>query len=167
MSEHHEENFRQSMRRLAATVCLISCRHEGVRFGITVTSVTSLCFKPLSILACINNGTSIIGPLLAEGRYCINVLQRSQVELSKRFAGGVPADQRFLVGNWAETDDGIPYLPEAQANLFCTVDQTVAYSTHQIVIGRAMAAAFAETVAPLIYQNGDYAAAAPLLLDAA
>lgn len=163
MSEQHDENFRQSMRRLAATVCLVSCQHQGARFGITVTSVTSLCFKPLSILVCINSGTSIIAPLLAEGHYCINLLQKSQVELSKRFSGGVPADQRFLVGNWAETADGVPYLPEAQANLFCEVDQTIAYSTHHIVIGRATAAAFAETVAPLIYQNGDYVAGAPLM----
>ncbi|EJK88143.1 MULTISPECIES: flavin reductase family protein [Rhizobium] len=165
MSDQHEENFRQSMRRLAATVCVISCRHEGVRFGITVTSVTSLCFKPLSILACINNGTSIIHPLLAEGRYCINVLQKSQVEISKRFSGGVPPSERFLVGGWAEDAQGIPYLPDAQANLFCEVDQTVAYSTHQIVIGRAIASGFAERVDPLIYQNGGYVACAPLLLN--
>jgi flavin reductase (DIM6/NTAB) family NADH-FMN oxidoreductase RutF len=164
MSDQNEENFRQSMRRLAATVCVISCQHEGVRYGITVTSVTSLCFKPLSILVCINKGTSIINPLLAQGRYCINVLQKSQVEISKRFSGGVPAAERFLVGGWSANAEGVPYLPDAQANLFCEVDQTVAYSTHQIVIGRATAAAFAECVDPLIYQNGGYVACAPLLL---
>jgi len=167
MSEQHEENFRQSMRRLAATVCVLSCEHQGVRFGITVTSVTSLSFEPLSILACINKGSSIVGPLLEEGRYCINVLKKSQVDISKRFSGGVPASERFLVGNWTANAEGIPYLPDAQANLFCEVDQTVGYSTHQIVIGRATAACFAEQVAPLIYQNGAYAASGPLLLNAA
>jgi len=48
------EHFRQSMRRVASTVSVITCTHEGRRYGITVTSVTALSFAPISILACIN-----------------------------------------------------------------------------------------------------------------
>lgn len=163
MLDQNEENFRQSMRRLAATVCVISCQNEGVRYGITVTSVTSLCFSPLSILACINQKASIIGPLRKESRYCINLLQASQVDISKRFSGGVPADERFLVGNWAMKGD-VPYLADAQANLFCEIDQAYSYSTHSIIIGCVTASRFATEVAPLIYQDGNYAVSAPIAL---
>ena len=161
MRDQDEDDFRQSMRRLAATVCVISCQHEGVRFGITVTSVTSLCFSPLSILACINQNASISAPLHAAGRYCINLLQSSQVNISKRFSGGVPASERFLAGNW-QSKEGVPYLADAQANLFCEIDQAYRYSTHDIVIGRVLSSRFAAEVMPLIYQDGNFAVGAPI-----
>ncbi|MCX8997461.1 flavin reductase family protein [Rhizobiaceae bacterium BDR2-2] len=163
MRDQDEEDFRQSMRRLAATVCVISCQHQGVRYGMTVTSVTSLCFSPLSILACINRKASIIAPLRREGHYCINVLKTSQADISRRFSGTVPADERFLTGDWA-LRDGMPYLSDAQANLFCEIDRAFGYATHDIVIGRVTASLFAAEVAPLIYRDGDYAASAPIAL---
>ncbi|RFB76544.1 flavin reductase family protein [Methylovirgula sp. 4M-Z18] len=166
MLDQNQEDFRQSMRRLAATVCVISCQNEGVRYGITVTSVTSLCFSPLSILACINQKASISDPLRKERRYCINLLQASQVDISKRFSGGVPAEERFLVGNWA-LRNGMPYLSDAQANLFCEVDHAYCYSTHDIIVGRVIASRFASQVAPLIYQDGAYAVGAPLAFQSA
>ena len=167
MSDLQEENFRQSMRRLAATVCIISCERGGVRSGITLTSVTSLCFDPLSILACVNKTSSVIGPLLDRGAYCINVLQKSQVDISKRFSSRVPTSERFDLGNWASGPSGIPYLCGAQANLFCEIDQSLAYATHQILIGRVISANFIEKVDPLIYQDGRYAGCEPLALSEA
>jgi len=160
------EHFRQSMRRVASTVCVISCRHEGRRYGITVTSVTPLSFAPISILACVNRRSSISVPLKEEGRYCVNVLRASQSEISNSFSGGLPAENRFDIGEWAEKD-GIPYLPNAQANLFCEMDQTVSYATHDIVIGRVTEVSFASDVDPLIYQNGAYALTSPIVLQKA
>jgi len=160
------EHFRQSMRRVASTVCVISCRHEGRRYGITVTSVTPLSFAPISILACVNRKSSISVPLKDEGRYCINVLRASQAEISNSFSGGLPVESRFDIGEWAEKE-GIPYLSNAQANLFCEMDQTVSYATHDIVIGRVNEVAFASDVAPLIYQDGAYALTSPIVLQKA
>ncbi|KUM27499.1 flavin reductase [Mesorhizobium loti] len=157
------EHFRQSMRRVASTVCVISCRHDGCRYGITVTSVTPLSFAPISILACVNRNSSISVPLKEEGRYCINVLRASQADISHSFSGGRPAERRFDIGEWSEKD-GIPYLQSAQANLFCQMDQVVSYATHDIIIGQVAAVAFAPDVDPLIYQNGAYALTSPMAL---
>lgn len=164
--DQRTEHFRQSMRRLASTVCVISCKSGGVRYGITVTSVTPLSFSPISILACVNKSASISSPLKDEGRYCINVLRASQADVSNSFSGGLPLQERFDVGDWAEID-GIPYLPDAQASLFCEVEQAISYATHDIIIGGVKAAHFAPDIAPLIYQNGSYAVAAPLALQKA
>lgn len=167
MHDQDLENFRQSMRRLAATVCIISCQQDGVRYGITVTSVTSLCMEPLSILACINQSASIRPHLRGVGRYCVNLLRQNQVDISKRFSGAVPADERFLLGDWRASEDGVPYLADAQANIFCEIDQAFSYSTHDIIVGRVQSSRFNTEVAPLIYQDGKYAAGAPLALPAA
>lgn len=167
MYDHDLENFRQSMRRLAATVCIISCQRNGIRYGITVTSVTSLCMEPLSILSCINQSASIRPHLRDVGRYCVNLLRQNQADISKRFSGAVPADERFLVGDWRESEDGVPYLADAQANIFCEIDQAFAYSTHDILVGRVQRSRFNPEVAPLLYQDGKYATGAPLVLPTA
>lgn len=164
--DQRTEHFRQSMRRLASTVCVISCKRGGMRYGITVTSVTPLSFSPISILACVNKSASISAPLKDEGRYCINVLSASQAEVSNSFSGALPLNERFDVGGWAEMD-GIPYLSDAQASLFCEIDQIISYATHDIIIGRVLAAPFAPDIAPLVYQNGSYAVTAPLALQKA
>lgn len=166
MRDQDEENFRQSMRRLAATVCVISCQYEGVRHGITVTSVTSLCFSPLSILACINRKASILLPLQEVRRYCVNLLHASQVDISRRFSGGVPSSERFRDGRW-EMEEGIPYLADAQANLFCEIDQAYGYSTHEIIVGRVYTSRFTDDVSPLIYRDGLYAVSSPIPLSTA
>lgn len=159
--DQRRECFRQSMRRLASTVCVISCKRGSTRFGITVTSVTPLSFSPMSILTCINKSATISDPLKDEGRYCINVLRSAQLDISNSFSGGLPLEKRFDVGGWSERD-GVPYLPDAQATLFCEIDQAIAYATHDIIIGRVSEASFAPDIEPLIYQNGSYALTAPI-----
>ncbi len=160
------ESFRQSMRRLASTVSIITCQRAGVRYGMTVTSVASLSFSPLSLLVCLNHKASMAEPLLMEGRFCVNLLRRSQMSVSKSFSGAVPPADRFSQGSWAERD-GIPYLCDAQANLFCELDGTYDYATHHIVVGRVVDSAFYSSVEPLIYQDGEYAFSSPLKLQGA
>lgn len=159
--DQNTERFRQSMRRLAAAVSIVSCKRNGARFGMTVTSVTALSFSPLSILVCINRAAAISTPLKSAGHYCINVLQSDHAEVSKSFSGGLLHEERFSAGAWAEAN-GVPYLLDAQASLFCQVDQIIPYGTHDIVIGHVSDVHFAPTISPLIYQNGAYATTAPL-----
>lgn len=167
MPTQQQDDFRQCMRRLAATVSIISCAHQGRRHGITITSVTSLSFEPLSILCCINRGASISEPLKLAGRFCVNLLDKSQIDISKAFSGAAKPEERFSNGNWAMSADGVPYLEGAQANLFCDLDQSLGYATHDIVIGRVAATKFTADVAPLLYQNGAYSAGYPIPASAA
>lgn len=152
-----QETFKQSMRRLASTVSVVTCLSEGKRHGIAATAVTSLCADPPSVLLCINQSASIAEPLIKEGTFCVNLLSRHQTEVSTAFGGKLKGQERFNLGQWAENPDGIPYLADAQANLFCTLDGLMTYGTHKIIIGRVVNGTFAEEVCPLIYQDGGYA----------
>ena len=55
----------------------------------------------------------------------------------------------------------MPYLSDAQANLFCRKEQEVDYGSHTIFIGRVLKAMTREDISPLIYCDGRYAAVAP------
>jgi flavin reductase len=56
MSESPElsRNFREAMRRLAATVNVVTARSGERCFGMTATAVTSLSMDPVSALVCVN-----------------------------------------------------------------------------------------------------------------
>jgi flavin reductase len=157
-----QELFRQSMRRFATTVSVITCASNGVRYGITATAVTSLCAEPASVLVCINSGTSVAIPLLREGEFCVNLLQSSHVDVSQMFGGKAKGEERFRHGTWELSEGGIPYLVGAQANMFCKVDGVMPYGTHKIIIGRVASGQFASEITPLIYQDGAYACLVPL-----
>jgi len=158
-----KEMFRQSMRRLASTVSVITCASGDRWYGITATAVTSLCAEPASVLVCINQSSSIISPLLSERAFYVNLLNSSHVDISQNFGGRVKGNERFHEGIWKAGERGMPYLCDAQANLFCRVDGDLTYGTHKIIIGRVEGGRFATEVKPLIYQNGGYAATSRIL----
>lgn len=157
-----QERFKQSMRRLAASVSVITCAHEGQWHGLTATAVTSLCAEPASIITCINASSSVMPALNASQHFYVNLLCSEHVAISSSFGGRLKGAERFNEGIWALGEQGIPYLEDAQANLFCQVEKAVAYGTHLVLIGRVLEVRYAEQVTPLIYQNGLYVGTAPL-----
>ena len=151
-----QDMFRHSMRRHATTVSVVTCASGGVRHGMTATAVSALCMEPASLLVCINAQASFLAPLLAERAFCVNFLRSSQAHISHLFGGEAKAEARFAKGLWHADTAGIPYLADAQASIFCQVDEVVPYGTHKIIIGRVERGQFAADFEPLIYQNGTY-----------
>ena len=61
---------------------------------------------------------------------------------------------RFQNDFWDVSD--IPFIKDAQANIFCKVDETFAYHTHKIVIGSVTHSQSADTFNTLMYADGGY-----------
>jgi flavin reductase (DIM6/NTAB) family NADH-FMN oxidoreductase RutF len=149
-------NFRKAMRRLTSAVSVISTMHDGMRHGITVTSVTSVSMTPPSLLVCINRNARFHHPLVRAGRFCVNILHAHQIDIADAFSGRTGDGDRFLTGEWASDDEDMPYLIPAQASIFCETDALSSYGTHTIVIGKVRHVAVRGQVAPLLYQDGQY-----------
>lgn len=149
-------SFRKAMRRLTSAVSVISVTHDGVRYGITVTSVTSVSITPPSLLFCVNRAASLHDPVIRSGRFCVNILHAHQIDIADAFSGRARDGERFLCGEWASDDEDVPYLIPAQANIFCEADAISSYGTHSIVIGKVRHVAVRGQVAPLLYQDGQY-----------
>jgi flavin reductase (DIM6/NTAB) family NADH-FMN oxidoreductase RutF len=148
-------DFKRAMRRLAATVTIITTADvNGNRYGMTATAVNSLAMDPPSLLICVNHSASIHAPLLGRGRFCVNVLTTEHEELVAAFSGKLKGDARFQSGDWRAEEGGLPYLADAQCNLFCEIDSVVPYATHSIVIGRVVAVRVEEGIRPLIFADG-------------
>lgn len=152
-----DTDFRLAMRRLATTVSIVTCADETGRHGMTATAVTSVCSEPPTILVCINSEARLYSKVNDQKRFCVNLLKTSQAALSQRFGSKRHEHDRFAVGHWAELD-GLPYLKDAQANLFCSIQQVVQVGSHGVFIAMIDRINVAHEVQPLIYQNGKYAA---------
>jgi flavin reductase (DIM6/NTAB) family NADH-FMN oxidoreductase RutF len=156
-----ETAFRAAMRRFAATVTIITaCDHER-HHGMTATAVTSVSMEPPSLIICLNQKTLLHDIMFRARRFCVNVLHRDQVELSTAFSGGVPAEKRFELGCWVRTEDGLPYLADAQANLFCRKAAALPYGTHTVFVGQVEDVGVRDLIAPLVYQDAGYCVTAP------
>lgn len=151
--------FRSAMRRLTATVTIITTCVDGRRHGMTATAVTSLCADPPSLLVCVNQASLLHEMLQSADGFCVNVLHRDHIEQSQAFSGRMHGDERFAIGRWASDDLGIPYLADAQANLFCAKSAVIAHGTHSIVIGAVTRVELRDDIAPLLYQNAEYVSA--------
>jgi flavin reductase len=158
-------SFRAAMRRFATTVSIVTCAHGGSRFGMSATAITSLSAEPPSLLVCVNKSAATHRVMSRGGRFCVNVLRSVHSGLSQAFSGKLKGEERFRLGNWDQTDDGLPFLKDAQANLFCEIVRVVDHETHTIFIARVYCARAQENVDPLLYQDGKYAVALPVSHD--
>ena len=78
-----QEDFRLAMRRYIYSVSIMSNKDEkGDTNAITVSSVTSISMEPPSLLICINKSSRIHDTLKVGSQFCINLLNKHQIELS-------------------------------------------------------------------------------------
>jgi flavin reductase len=161
MSEDDLQNaFRMAMRRVAATVAIVSANIGAERHGTTATSVTSISMDPPSVLVCFNQSSRLHGFLREQDRFCVNVLHTSNLDVAKVFSGQATAGERFASGDWRTDAEGLPYLFDAQANLFCRKEHEVTYGSHTIFIGRVIQALTRDEISPLLYSDGHYSSVA-------
>ena len=154
-------SFRNAMRRLAATVSIVTCVDGDGWHGMTATAITSVSIDPPAILVCVNAATSFHRHLSSSENFCVNLLGSPHVQISQDFGGKLKGTERFARGNWRLARE-LPCLIDAQANLFCKTEARTHFGTHGIFIGSVEEARFSEVAAPLVYQDGHYVTTSPL-----
>lgn len=143
LSQQIGSDFREAMRRLAASVTIITSRDlDGTPHGMVASSVISVSMEPPSMLIAVNRNAGLHPVLLRSKSFCINLLSESQSDLLKPFSTTALRDQRFQSDSWRDAfeADGerLPWLPDATASIECEVDLVTEYGTHTLFIGRAL-----------------------------
>ncbi len=150
-----QDDFRKAMRNYIYSVSILSNKNiDGELNAITVSSVTSISMEPPSLLVCINKSSRIHNTLIKNSDFCINLLNKNQQEISNICSTDSLYDQRFDHDKW--NTQTIPFLEEAQANIFCSIEDLVPYHTHTIVIGKVLNAISNDKINTLSYINGKY-----------
>jgi flavin reductase (DIM6/NTAB) family NADH-FMN oxidoreductase RutF/DNA-binding GntR family transcriptional regulator len=145
--------FRHVVGHLASGVTVLTTAHEGKRFGMTASSVTSLSVSPPMMLACINNAVPTSHAVAGSGRFVVNILSEEQGGLAHRFATASPDKFRNVGVHLGR--GGMPMITEALAHIECEVDEQVVGGSHSIFLGRVVSAT-AGAGQPLTYYRGGY-----------
>jgi len=151
--------LRGALRRMAKAVVVVTCRLAERRFAMAATAVSELSMAPPSLLVCVNKSASIWEPLSRVEHFGISILHRAQRSIAENCSGAMKGEARFGMGSWGESPDGVPYLLDAQAYIFCRNERRVDYGTHGIFIGQVLAAHTTGEVSPLVYLDGQYTGA--------
>src|SRR5262245_32381319 len=146
---------RLALRRLASAVAVVTCRDGTRRHAMTATAVNAMSMQPPSMIVCVNRAAAFHAAISRADCFAINILHRSQVQISKGCGGSVRREDRFGLGAWSE-EDGAPVLRHAQARIVCSKDARFDYGSHTIFVGRVSAVGIHGAVDPLIYVDGHY-----------
>jgi len=148
--------FRGAMRRLASGVAIVATSDgEGQPRGIAMTAFMSLSMEPPSLLLAVNRTASLCEPLVARGRFSVNIMAWEDAAACHAFVSA-PADERFSAIGWERDEGGLPILPSAVANVLCRIDQAEPFGSHMIIRGVVEKVMLGESRAPLAYVDGRY-----------
>lgn len=151
------------MRRLAGACTLLTSAAPGQGragwTGLTATAITSVTADPPQLLVCINRSTWAHGIISQSGLLGVNVLDGQNASLAGRFAGTVPPEEKFEVGDWRPAASGVPLLASALVSFDCVVNERITASTHDIFICDVLDVVIRTTAGhPLIYFDGAFMA---------
>ena len=150
------EMFRDACARFATGVAIATvCDSAGSPHGLTVSSFTSVSFRPPLILICIDYACYALEHFRSSPHFAINILGEEQQNLSVRFSE-LP-EARFEGVDWYPGATGAPLLPKILAVLECQQTQVVEAGDHAIVVGEAVRTQTWEG-RPLLYFDRNYRA---------
>lgn len=143
--------FREAMRRVSASVAVITAPAPDGAVGATATSVTSVAMDPPLLLVCLNRRIRLNAAVRTARRFGVNFLAVHQQPLAQRHGGGGEA---LDVEEW-DRDGDVPLLRDALVTLACETVEEIEAGTHTIFLARPTTVRLGSG-APLLYHAARY-----------
>ena len=123
-------------RRLSVGVYVIGVP-DGERHGaFTAAWVTQVSFDPPLLVLSVNPQNASYALLRTGGVFTVNVLERGQLELARRFGTTSSREEDKLAGiAWHPAGNGAPVLDDALAYFECELQDRHPAGDHELVIG--------------------------------
>ena len=146
--------FRRTCSKFATGVTIVTLTgSDGLPHGMTVNSFTSVSVSPPLVLVCVDHSSNLLAHFRAATHYGVNVLSKTQQELSNRFASrGL---DRFSDQCWEKGASSVPLLTGSLAHMECEIRNTVTAGDHDIFIAEVMRVHTADAK-PLLFFDGGY-----------
>ena len=150
--------FKRGMRRLAASVSVVTTTEQAIPHGFVATSVSSVCAEPVpSLLVCINRNVATHDVIRRTGVFCANLLSSQDIHLARRFSSSQDRATRFDGCAWEPLVTGSPALLGALASFDCEISNIIAVHSHSIVVGTVRdIRLWRNEIEPLLYFDGHY-----------
>lgn len=153
------DSLKQTMRRWASGVTVVTSSDGQERAGVTASSFTSISVDPPLILLSLQLFTPTLKLIERTGVFAVSILTTNQAHLSAQFAGfgNLPegADKFYQVG-LKTAITGAPILAECAAWMDCKISYIYEAGLSRIVVGEVLATGQGDDVLPLVYMNRGY-----------
>lgn len=158
MSNVHPDDFKGALGSWAAGVTVVTTKLDGLVYGITVSSFSSLSVDPLLILVSIQNSNQLSTMIPKAKAFAVSILASDQEHVSAAFAksGREPAPTLGPDVPVLEWHTGSPIVEGSIAHLDCELEIAVPGGDHTIMIGRVLGASSNPEKLPLLYFRRGY-----------
>lgn len=162
--------FVEAMSRAATFVAVATTDGEAGRFGVTLSSFTSVSAdgQTPSLLGCIHHLSPAATAILKNRAFAANLLAEDQEAIANRFAGrGAPGEhaERFAAVDWVTGPLGQPLFLGATATRQAESATAVLWETHYIIVGRVASVRLSDNPSALLYGQRAYRRAIHLTPD--
>ena len=148
--------MRQTMRRTASPVTVVTAGTGDDARGITIGSFTSASLDPPLITFNLSRGARMHAILPFTDRFVVHVLGDHQADLSDHFAlPDLDGKTQFATVDHS-LDEGIPVLVDCQAIFYCTVHNVFPVGDHSLIVGLVERVSSRVNGDPLVYYDRAY-----------
>lgn len=148
-----EDEFRRVLGHFATGVTVVTTVVNGMYYGLTVSSFTSLSLVPQLVLISIDQRFSSHAAIHDAGCFAVNILAEDGERLSRHFASR--DDNKFQGIAYQTGLTGAPLLDQALATLECRTVQETPGGDHTIFMGEVISATVNQGK-PLLYFRSGY-----------
>lgn len=146
------EAYKEVMSHWPSGVTIVTCVSGDKRYGMTVSSFTSVSLQPAMVSVCIDKRAQMADLLMAAQKFAVNILDNSQVELAKSFADhDLEMSERFEQAEFEMLETKNPVLKQCLGWVDCTVHSMHDTGDHLIYVGEVQKAKMLEQKDPVIY----------------
>jgi len=156
--------FRDVLSQWASGVSIVTTNDEGMLYGLTVSSFSSLSLDPPLVLVCLANTNRMVGMVEASRGFAVSILASHQTAASNYFArqGRLPTpDFTEIEGEW--TPSGQPVIRGALAWMVCELKSTIVEGDHTVVMGKVIDTHVTPGGEPLLYWARSYRSIGPAI----
>lgn len=166
MDAELRSRFIEGMSRVAAAVTVVTTDGEAGRFGVTVSSMTSVSadISRPSLLVSVHHLSPACDAIKKNRLFCANVLSSNQSVVSDLFSGRLKHlnEDRFGAVTWHPGATGAPIVEGAVVSFDCQLKTALLWGTHYIFIGEVEHIELSRQRSPLVYSNRGYRRAVPI-----
>ncbi|MFC0278956.1 flavin reductase family protein [Falsigemmobacter intermedius] len=130
------DDFRGSMRRLAAGVSAVTTGTMEEPVGMVASSVVSISAEPPLVGVFVNETSSSLPLFQQNGRMAINILGHDHGAIVGQFVKAAQGRDRFAGADWVAGRSGLPLLTQALVSMECRIITEVSLGTHKLLVGR-------------------------------
>lgn len=151
--------LRESMRRWATGVAVITSRYLDNEHGMTVNSFTSVSLEPPLVMVAMERASRTCAMVNRSGVFGVTILAAEQQAIAERFAGRDGEYQNRFDGLAVQRlESGLAFIAGGLAFLDCRVCETYQVATHTLFIGQVVGSQInaQAPLEPLLYFDRNY-----------